>query len=188
MILPQVKNFCYICWSFLSFLSLITCLWYLPIVLMDVHVFLIIWRPLHLSLPTAFSMTKKMKLTWIPWSDVCSYIPETWNIWWKKGHSCTRQRGTGLTGLISCCSQGKEVLPRTWSSRLRRHAQPLRLKAKAYLSNIGFLCIYIGFWSLSHILQQIVVFKNARIPTFTGTALDTLEQFNMYRTCIYSGC
>lgn len=144
MILPQVKNFCYICWSFLSFLSLITCLWYLPIVLMDVHVFLIIWRPLHLSLPTAFSMTKKMKLTWIPWSDVCSCIPETWNIWWKKGHSCTRQRGTGLTGLISCCSQGKEVLPRTWSSRLRRHAQPLRLKAKAYLSSFGFLCIYTG--------------------------------------------
>lgn len=127
--------------------SLITCSSQLPVVLneegscflknMEEHFIYYYLLPI-----TAFFMTKKVKVIWTPWSDVYSYILETWNIWWRKGHSCTKQRGTELIDLTLCCSQGKASRPANvvfHNTTAMPHT--LKLQASVYLSSSVFLYV-----------------------------------------------
>lgn len=87
-----------------SFLLLLFCL--LLAALNNVYLSIFLLDSCVILLFAVISMARLMKATWIPWSGVYSCTPGTWNTWWRKGQSCTKQRETEQTGLISCYFQG----------------------------------------------------------------------------------
>lgn len=126
---------------------------------------------------TAFFMTKKVKVIWTPWSDVYSYILETWNIWWRKGHSCTKRRGTELIDLTLCCSQGKASCPADVVSH-EATAMPhiLKLKASAYLSSQCFSLYLFGIVPFAYSLTDWVLKCTYLANPFSGLHSKYLEE------------